>query len=303
MLVLSDDARLLTALDLDGRRLWEYRLGAACLGRPLIVKNKAYLPAFDGQIHEVRLSDGKLEGRWQIGQPLSVGGVHQKGTDLVYFPADDTCVYVLNIAKRECEMVLYTNHPAGSLRGEPLVIGGDDAARDAGLPPYLLLTQASGSDETAMKLYQLPIADRHAPPVVMNPQPRIQGWTWFTPYSDSEKVVCLSDAARLGLFGIRQPRNRDNPLFPLIRSEAVGAAGLDLTELFQKEEGERRERALVAHVQGDDLWVLASGRLQRLEVRLNQRVGPQIVGRWKMPLELGSPLHGELSAAMRAFRM
>ena len=289
LLVLSDDARLLTALDLSGRRLWEYRLGAACLGRPLIVKNKAYLPTFDGQVHEIKLTDGKLEGRWSLGQPLSVGGAHQKGTNLVYFPADDTCVYVLDVGKKTCEMILYTGHLAGSLRGEPLVLGDEVA----GVGPYLLLTQSSGFDETGLKLYQLPVTDRHAPSLAMNPQPRVQGWTWFTPYADCEKIVCLSDAARLGLFGIRQARNNDNPLFPIVRHDGASQAGIDLTDLLRQTEGERRARALVAHVLGDDIWVLANGRLQRLELRLGRGSGPQVISRWKKPLDLGAPLHEE----------
>ncbi len=290
LLVLSGDARQLTALDLDGRRLWERRLGSSCLGRPLIVNRRAYVPTVDGQVHEIELAAGKLLGRWQFGQPLSVGGVHQKGTNLVYFPADDTCVYVIDVVKKECEMVLYSNHLAGSLLGEPLVIGDDAAAVAAGMPAHLLLTQQSGIDETTLKLYELPIKDRHALPVTMEPQPRIRGWTSFTPYSDSEKVVCMSDSAHLGLFGIRQARNPEDPLlFPLI----PGPMGVDLTGLFKRGEHQRRERSLVAHVQGDDLWVLAHGRLQRLEMRLGQRAGPQILARWKKPLELGWPLHAE----------
>src|SRR5207253_10284944 len=39
-----------------------------------------------------------------------------------------------------------------------------------------------------------------------------------------------------------------------------------------------------------DLWVLAKGRLQRLEFRLSRAAGPQIMARWKKPLELGLPL-------------
>jgi hypothetical protein len=286
LLVLSGDARLLTALNLGGTRLWERRLGSACLGRPVVVKNKAYVPTSDGQVHVIGLADGKDLGHWNFGQPLSVGGVHQDGTNLVYFPADDTCVYVIDVEKQQCELVLYTNHSAGSLRGEPLVIGDNVA----GMASYLLLTQASGADETTLNPYELPIKDRHQVPVTMELQPRIEGWTWFSPFADSEKIVCLSDAARLGLFGIRQVRNPDDPLlFPLV----PGQAGLDLTGFLKKGEGEQRSRALVAHVQGDDLWVLAHGRLQRLDVRLNRRLGPEALPRWKAPLELGSPLHAQ----------
>ena len=57
------DARTLTAYDLEGRRLWQYPLGEPCLGRPLIVRGRVYLPTLDGKVHEVNLNDGKCRGR------------------------------------------------------------------------------------------------------------------------------------------------------------------------------------------------------------------------------------------------
>ncbi len=304
LLVLSADARTLTALDMDGRRLWEYHLGSPCLGRPLVVNRRAYLPTLDeqggGEVHEIELFSGRPMGKWKIGQGLSVGGVHQRGTNLVYFPAVDSCVYVLDVVSKACAMVLYTNHPAGSLRGEPLILGDDATGVGGAGPAYLALPQADGLDETVLKLYELPVRDRHAPAVSMTPPPRIQGWTWFTPYADSEKVVCISDAARLGLFGIKQARNDDPPLFPLVRNEDSAYAGLDLSDQLGKGVDQRRGRSLVAGVQGDDLWVLTRGRLQRFELRLNRKTGPQVVHRWKNPLDLGSPLHAEQSRETQA---
>ena len=81
------------------------------------------------------------------------------------------------------------------------------------------------------------------------------------------------------------------PLFPLVPAAEEGHAGLDLTELLGKPEDVRRGRSLVAHIQGEELWVLAHGRLQRLALSLNDRQGPKPVPLWKQPLDLGSPLH------------
>src|SRR5262249_41360207 len=50
-------------------------------------------------------------------------------------------------------------------------------------------------------------------------------------------------------------------------------------------------RSLVAHVQGDEFWLLAHGWLQRLELRLGDPNGPRAVALWRKPLSLGSPLH------------
>ena len=297
LLVLSADTRTLFALDLAGNQLWKYRLDAPALGRPVLITRKggtvAYLPTYDargnGTVHEIGLGEGKLLGRFRLGQPLSVGGVHQKGTDLVYFPADDSCVYVLNVVTKKCEAILYTDHPAGTLRGEPLIVGGDEE-RGGKTPAYLMLSQASGLDATVLRLFQLPAAGARA--VSMKQEPRIRGLTWATPYYDGEKLVFLSDAARLGLFGIQQVGNRDAPLFPLVPPAEPGHAGLDLTEFLGRPDDVRRGRSLVAHVQGDELWVLAHGRLQRLAISLNNAVGPRPMPLWEKPLELGSPLHG-----------
>ncbi len=101
-------------------------------------------------------------------------------------------------------------------------------------------------------------------------------------------MVVLSDAGILGLFGIRQLGNRDQALFPLLNPD-----GLDLSPFLQAGPAGPRERgrAQVVQVQGDDLWVLAFGRLQQVQLRWNNAVGRQAVPGWKTPLVLGSPLH------------
>lgn len=315
LLVLSADSNTLTALDIDQRKLWEYKLGAPCLGRPLIINQRAFLPTYKGEVHEVELAGGKLLGRYLLGQKLTVGGVYQKmlftGNEggpereahLAIFAADDNCVYVLDVEKRKCETIMYTNHLAGTLRGEPLVLPEIDpnAAEQAVRRAYLVLTQVNGMDESELKLYSLPARERDAQAVAINPPPRLRGLTWFAPYSDSEKIVCISDASRLGLFGINQPNNRDNILFHMIPSDGDKNVGYDLSDLMlPKEDPNKRSKkvdplrrglAQVVHVMGEDIWVQAQGSLQRLEIRLNRKVGPQASARWNNPIDLGSPLH------------
>src|SRR3712207_8865588 len=45
ILALSSDTRTLTALDSDGAILWRYAMQHPCLGRPVVVENRAYLAA------------------------------------------------------------------------------------------------------------------------------------------------------------------------------------------------------------------------------------------------------------------
>jgi outer membrane protein assembly factor BamB len=292
LLVLSADTQTLSALNVQGDLVWEYHVGHPVLGRPIIIEQRAYLADFSGWVHEIELSGGQLLGRWFLGQPLTCGGAREGDTSRIYFPADDSCIYVLDVGPRarRCVTILYDGHPSGSLRGEPVIIpaAGDTA------PGYLILNQTSGLDAMQLRVFELPLQDRHAPPLDLKPPPRFPGWTWFEPKQDGEKLAVLSDAGNLGLFGIRQPGNGDPALFPLLQP-----GGLDLSAFLHqatatangRKRAYERGRALVVHMQGDDLWVLAHGRFQQLQLHMDWKKGPQAKPRWQTPLSLGSPLH------------
>src|SRR5262249_32238684 len=123
ILVLSSDTGRLTALDTDGNPLWRYELKSPCLGRPVVVGQRAYLATLNGEVHEIELAEGKLLGRSLLRQRLTLGGTRDPGTNRVFFPADNGCVYVLDVARRRCDNILYSRHPAGSLRGEAILVG------------------------------------------------------------------------------------------------------------------------------------------------------------------------------------
>jgi outer membrane protein assembly factor BamB len=280
ILVLSADAKTVTAFDADGVQVWQYRMGAECLGRPLIVNQLAYLATYDGKVHEIELGQGKLLGVFDLGQPLTVGGVRDPNTKLLYFPADDFCVYVLDVTSqvKRCVAVLYTGHAAGSLRSAPLLLSAPDA--QGADSDWLVLNQAEGLHATRLRVYHLPVADRDEPAEELKLKP-IPGWTWFPPYHDGEKVAMLGDAGFLGIFGIRQVRNPKDPLlFPMLPEYFnVGpAAGA-------------HSRAEVVAVRDRDYWLLAGGELKRLFLELTAKEGPRMkpMTGWDAPI-LGSPL-------------
>jgi outer membrane protein assembly factor BamB len=284
ILVLSADTETLTAVDTDGNQLWAYRLSKLCLGRPVVVGQFAYLPTYDGWVHEIELAEGRLVGRYRLGQALTMGGAREGRTSRVYFPADDNCVYVLDVAQRRCVGVLYSGHPADSLRSEPLVIAPDNEAA----PRFLVLNQKQGLGDMVLKVFELRevLENRNAAPLALGPQLRLAGWTWSRPYLDDEKVAMLTDQGVLGLFGIRQANNHQDPaLFPLLQP-----GGLKLDK-FLPPEAAGRARAQVVHVQGDDVWVLAYGQMQRLQLAWSATEGLKPVAVWSRPRELGSPLH------------
>jgi outer membrane protein assembly factor BamB len=298
-LVLSADTQTLTALNADGDSVWEYSIGQPVLGRPVVIGQRAYLAAYDGSVHEIELAGGKQLGRYLLGQRLTCGGAREGDSKRIYFPADDSCIYILDVGQQRCVTILYDGHPSGSLRSEPIIIPperrdpirGEPAgglAQNMETPGYLILNQASGLDAMRLSVFELPLRDRHAAPLDLNPPAQLNGWTWFEPFHDGEKMAVLSDAGVLGLFGIRQVGNSDQALFPLLK-----AGGLDLSPFLDAGPDAARERgrAQVVHMQDNDLWVLAHGRLQQIQLLWSDPVGPQAVAGWTTPLVLGSPLH------------
>lgn len=285
-LVLSADTQTLLALDAEGDVQWEYPVGQRVLGRPILIEHRAYLAAYDGWVHEIELSQGQLLGRWRLSQRLTRGGVREGDTSRIYFPADDSCIYVLDVdpKKRGCVAILEDGHRSGSLRSEPVIIPPEGA----NAPGYLILNQASGLDSMRLRVFELPLRSRFAAPLSLDAPARLAGWTWFEPKQDGEKLAVLSDAGILGLFGIRQAFNRDQALFPMLRT-----GGLDLSPFLQSERKMplERGRAQVVHMEGNDLWVLAHGRLQRVHLGWKDTTGLQASPVWKTPRTLGSPLH------------
>jgi outer membrane protein assembly factor BamB len=294
-LVLSADTRTVAAVNpLNGASLWEYRLGAVSLGRPVIVDQRAYVATLDGDVHVIDLWRGEFVGRYKLGQSLSVGGTRFGDSKQLFFPGDEACVYVLDVEKNECQAILYTDHDAGQLRGEPILLPFED---QPSVPGYMVLSESHGVDGTLLRTFRLLPPDFNAAPgskesrlradPVAMPDRRLRGWPWFPPFRDPEKLVTVTDAGVLGLFGIVQARNHDDALFPLVRVPGTEEGTIELTG-----HGAARGRAQVVHAQDNDLWVLARGRLLRYRLALDE-AGPRVTPdlSWKQPLDIGSPLH------------
>lgn len=285
VLVLSSDTNTLTARDAQtGAAQWQYVLGAPCLGRPVLLGNRAYVPTIDGHVHEIEIIRGHVLGEYQLSLGLSGAGARQEGTSLLYFPADRDYLYVLDVEKKRCVAMLHTGHPSGALRGDPIIVSDDGPVTPAGVKPpprYLILGLAEGLDTTRLRAYRLPFEGvAHVPPLQNEEdEPRLRGWSWFQPFCDGEKIVLTTDAGLLGLFGINQYQNQDKPLFPLFSHE-IELQG-DTAPLG---------RAQVVHVADQNFWALARGRLQQWRMGLGSE-GQKVAPVWPQSLPLGSPLH------------
>jgi outer membrane protein assembly factor BamB len=281
-LVLSSDSKTVSALEAPtGRMIWEHQLEEACLGQSVLTGNRLLIPTYSGRVDEIDIRAGLLMGYYHLGQPLTVGGVLDERTGLAYFPADNFAVYVLDVNRRQCAGVLYSNHPSGSLRSAPVVLS-DAAAGSKGL---LLLPLAQGLDAMLLRAFELPI--RHPDQQPLAPDRKIRGWTWFPPYHDGERLALATDAGIFALFGTRQKGNRDPLLFPMLKEDVVMS-------------GSGFGRAQIVHADAENFWVLSRGRLQRLQWTFSPKTGPGILERWSEPPTLGSPLHAAQIRAGKA---
>jgi hypothetical protein len=285
-LVLSSDTNTLTVREVrTGKPIWRHRLSAPCLGRPLVIDQKAYLPTYDGRVYEIDLGTGQQLGWFDLGKPLSVGGARQEGTNLLYFPADERYIFVLDVAERLCPALLLSDHPAGSLRSEPVIISRADQRKvhqleESAFPDYLVLSQASNLDSMKLRVFALPIKPGVTTASALGAEPEVHGWSWFPPFQNCERLVQVTDEGVIGLIGINQYRNHDRDLF--------------LETKFQIPPGkadERRGRAQVAHASEDDVWVLARGGLRLWHYNRFDRAEQNLLPVWQQPLNLGSPLH------------
>jgi outer membrane protein assembly factor BamB len=279
VLVASADRGLVTARDsLTGKPHWRHHMPSPCLGKPLLVDGRIYVPGYEGQIDELDQS-GRLLGSFQVGRYLTAGGARQPGTSMLYFPEDSFTVYVLDVATKKCAGILYTEHPPESLHCEPVVLNSPDGKGEG----HLLLCQADGVDATTLRLFPLPITKPDTPPAR---EIQLPGWVSNAPYQDGETLAVVTDTGLLKMFGLKQKGTRDPDLFPLFPEDRTLR-------------GDNPGAALIAHADGYEFWVLAEGTLHRLRKGFDRQTGPKLLD---VPpaLDLGSPEHaGQTDAGGR----
>jgi outer membrane protein assembly factor BamB len=295
-LVLSADRNSLMALAAeDGSVAWRHTLKAPCLGRPAVdeTAQRAFVPTYDGRVNEIELNGGVLLGYFDLHEHLSLGAVLQESTDCLFVPGDSENVYVLDIGrnqtpgkpprKKACVDIIATGHPSGSLRSEPLVLQRVDPRRQPVLgtpaPGYLVLCQTDGFKHMKLRVFGLPAQPSDAPAIRDR---QIDGWSWFEPRHDAEKLAFVTDAGYVGLYGINQPGNEDEAVFAYNRDPI--RLGSDDSHLV---------RGQVVHAQDDDFWIVAGGRLQRYHFDVFGK-GKQMLPSPEWPSEgiaTGSPIH------------
>jgi hypothetical protein len=269
LLVLRADTRSLLAIEsATGNILWQQELSGPCLGRPVLLDTRAFVAGPEGHVEEIDTTTGKLTGYYELGQPLTGWGARQPGTSLLFFPADEYCIYELDADQHRCTNVLYSKHRAQALRGPPIVTAG-----------LLLLRQTDGPKKTKLRTFSLPLEEGGQNDLL--PAKDLPGWCWFDPFLTPEQLALVTDEGWFGAFGLKQPYSHDAPLFTLFE-KSLGSEPTALIPL----------RAQVVHVDGIKYWLMNDGKLLHLETALARETGPKLLSPWVAPLgPLGSPLH------------
>jgi outer membrane protein assembly factor BamB len=270
LLTLSSDQRSLSALvAATGETLWQAPLSDACLGQPVLVDGHVLAATLAGRIDEIEIAEGRLRGSYQIGQPLTLGGVRQPDTALAYFPADEFCMYAIDMKARSCANILYTRHPAGSLRGLPAIVPGEQG-------PLLLWTELKGSGHVEIKPYELPLKQHDQKPV--DPVVSMSALS-APPWPQADRLAVVTQTGMLSLWGLKQKGTRDAELFPLLKHG------------FPIEASKQPGRCQVVYADAENYWTLTRGRLQRVQTTFDAKDGPGLLARWPHAIVLGNLLH------------
>ncbi len=264
-----------------GAARWYQPLPAPAAGPAAVVGGRAYIALRDeqGTIYEFDLTTGNRRGHIKLGQPAGPGLVVRSGTGLLYAAADRSRVYVIEAAAKDddgnrkdpiCVQVIATNHSAGTIRTPPVLIGPEgDAPGDR----WMIVAQADGANTTKLRAFQLqpiqpPPADGKLPPespATPAADLPLDGWTWFPPTTDGERLAVVTDRGQFRLFGVNQPGNFDKPVFPL-HSPTLPTPPEDTAV-----------RGLVLPAEEAAFWVLANGTMQKFRLALLPSRGFEVV--------------------------
>jgi outer membrane protein assembly factor BamB len=288
VLVPAPDGRGLIAREtMTGTARWYATLPAPCRGSPILVDRRAYVPLADDKGTVVILDTfrGDRLGYIPMGQKLGPGGVLQEGGSRLFLPADSQNVFVLNTNPPNAgangppvvlQAILVTGHGSGTLRSEPLVIGSADEA-DSAAPTYLVISQNDGLNAMRLRTFRLSTSAEQM--VELGKGVSLNGWSWFAPVGNQEKMAIVTDTGTFALFGLNPMADQEGALFPQRKLEPESA------------NGRIAGRGQVVYAGEHEFWYLANGELNMLRSGFDPKEGIKIAPGWKQPLKLGTPLH------------
>jgi len=294
VLVPTADGKGLVAREvLTGKAQWMQTFEAPLRGQPILVERRVWvtLTGDEGRVALIETFDGSRVGYLPLGQKLAGGGAWQMGTSRIFVPAESQTVFVIDtnpkpdasgkVDPAALEAVLQTGHGAGTLRGEPVVVGAADAASGQSGPSFLIMAQSDGLEGMKLRAFELALP---RPEIGTPVEIRINGWSWFTPTCDQEKLSVATDSGVFAVFGVAQKGGEDKALFPLVSTEAP------------KNAARRAGRSQVVYADDRTFWYLTNGELHMNRLGYDRKEGQRLAPGWKQSLRLGTPLHaGQIS--------
>ncbi len=279
-LVFSTETNTLSAVEVQtGKTAWHFQMAAPCTAAPVLVGRRAFVPTTDGKLHDIDTSAGRLEGRFEMGQPLTLPGTFDAGSQRLFVPADKKRLYILDVAQKTCETVFYSNHPVGGLRAPPIVVTTAEHGRT------LVLIEATDLQTTKVRGFTLPKPGADSK-LTESIDYAVTGWSWFPPFFDGETLGFVTDRGVLALFGVNRGTS-DRALFALADRLADGRWGL-IVDNAAYTSGRPFGRAQVLDSHLNDWWLLIGGQLRRFRFDSYRRQLTAIPG---PALALGTPLH------------
>jgi outer membrane protein assembly factor BamB len=265
----DQNATRLSAIDLkDGRVLWYRLLSAACPAGPHLVGTLLYVPTVDGRLSVIQ-ADGKLNGYYNFGHALTNLPAWDGTSRKLFVPADSKRVFVVDVTNQKCEDVMYTNHPAGGIRGVPLVAKGT-----------LVLSEAAGMENMTVRVFSTTNRDKDGK--ALAEFRNLPGHAWFAPFFDGDFLGVVTDKSYLTVFAT----SSDPTSPPIIKMTDPLPVGLPkgVEPFMVRPVGQ----AQVAHFGLNEWWLLINGRLLRERFDIYRKQLVPVPG--EAPL-LGTPLH------------
>src|SRR5262249_8325063 len=116
-------------------------------------------------------------------------------------------------------------------------------------------------------------------PVELKLDQKLPGWASFPPHQTPGQLSLVTDAGKFAVYGIQSQSAGQQRLF------------LKLEDQLRPQEGhDVRGPAEGGYAGQDFYWVLAHGRLHKLQPGFFRATGPKLLPPWLEPVPLGSPV-------------
>lgn len=263
--VFADRMQIALLDPFTGRPRWQHPVPSPCVVDPIVAGDRILVPLQSGRVDDLELSTGELRGSFRLDQPPE-GAVAAEG-GIVLITGQAECVYFLDVPDHKCVDIVYTGHPAGSLRGPPFLVEN-----------HFVVCQAEGGPRLSLRPVLLPgkVERRNDKPL------HVAGSASFAPWQNGESLALATDDGRLHLVGKGLSISPSDPvLFPLTPADT----------LLASIKRDRADRAQVIHADGDSYWVIAQAHLHRMQKAFSAQTGPVLQARWPQPPWVGEPLH------------